>query len=150
MEKLLYLGGPIDGLSYDGCVGWREYAIRELKKDGITGLSPMRAKEFLKKHHVLVDGIEKHVLTTDKGITTRDLWDVSRCDAVLFNLLGAKKISVGTVTEYGGAGILHKPIITVMEKKGNVHEHPMIRELTWFRVETLEEGLDVVRDLFVY
>ena len=41
-----------------------------------------------------------------------------------------------------------------MEKKehdkSNVHEHAMIRRLTNWRVETLDEGLAVARALFAY
>ena len=87
MSKLIYLAGPIDGCTYEDCTDWREYAIRELKKEGITGLSPMRAKQFLKEHPLMVDGISDHVLVTDDAITTRDMWDVRRSNAILFNLL---------------------------------------------------------------
>lgn len=150
MSKLVYLAGPIDGCTYEGCTSWREYAINELRKDNITGLSPMRAKEFLREHPKLVDGISTHVLAGDKGLTTRDLWDVDRSDAILFFLLGAQKVSIGTMIEYGRASNPLRPIITVMEKQGNIHEHPMIRELTKYRVETLDEGLATIRALFAY
>ena len=40
---LVYLGGPISGLSHSGCTEWRQYVIDNLPK-GIEGLSPMRAK----------------------------------------------------------------------------------------------------------
>lgn len=154
MNKLVYLAGPIDGLNYEICTSWREYTIKELAKDGIKGLSPMRAKEFLKHHPQLVDGISENVLASDAGLTARDKWDVRRSDAILFNLLEAKKISIGTMIEYGWASASEKPIISVIEKrtaeKKNVHEPPMIRRLTDYRVETLDEGLSVVRALFAY
>ncbi len=154
MSKLVYLAGPIDGCTYEGCTSWREYAIKELNKEGITGLSPMRAKEFLKQHPLLTDEVHEHVLITDAGITTRDMWDVRRADAILFNLLDAKKVSIGTMVEYGWASAFNKPIITVIEKrehsKRNVHEHTMIRRLTAYRVETLENGLAVAKSLFAY
>jgi len=150
MSKLVYLAGPIDGLNYESCTNWREYAIAELKKDGITGLSPMRAKEFLKEHLRIVDLVSEHILASDSGVTARDKWDVMRSDAVLFNLLEAEKISIGTMVEYGWASAFDKPIVTVMEKQSNVHEHLMVRRLSAYRVETLEEGLTVVKALFAY
>lgn len=149
-EKLVYLAGPIDGCTYEGCTNWRQYVIEELRKDGITGLSPMRAKEFLKEHPKLVDGISDHVLASDAGLTARDMWDVRRSDAILFNLVGAKKVSIGTMIEYGWASAFNKPFVAVMEEQGNVHEHPIVRELTKYRVETLDEGLTVIRGLFAY
>lgn len=82
------------------------------------------------------------------------MWDVRRSDAILFNLLGAEKVSIGTMIEYGWASAFYKPIITVMEnakgEKRNVHEHLIIRRLSGFRVETLDEGLAVVKALFAY
>ncbi len=150
MSKLVYLAGPIDGCTYETCTGWREYAIKELELDGITGLSPMRAKEFLKEHPKLIDGISGHVLTSDSGITARDMWDVRRSDAILFNLLEAEKVSIGTMVEYGWASAFNKPIVTIIEREKNVHEHSMVRRLSGYRVETLEEGLSVVRALFNY
>ena len=154
MDKLVYLAGPIDGCTYGECMNWREYAIKNLAEEGITGLSPMRAKDFLKKYEVMREGLEEHFMTTDEGIVTRDIWDVQRADAVLFNLLNAKKISIGTMVEYGWASAFNKPIITVMEKRGskkeNIHEHPMVRRASGYRVETLEQGLTVVKALFAY
>ncbi len=148
MSKLVYLAGPIDGCTYDDCTIWREYSVRELATCGITGLSPMRAREFLKEHQKLVDGTSSYALASDSGIVERDMWDVRRSDAILFNLVGAQKVSIGTMVEYGWASAFNKPIVTILEKKGNVHEHVMVRRLSGFRVETLEEGLAVVRALF--
>ena len=45
---LVYLAGPITGLTFDGCTDWREYAKKSLAEAGIDGLSPMRAKDYLK------------------------------------------------------------------------------------------------------
>jgi len=151
MSKLIYLAGPIQGLSYNACTEWRQYMIDELRKEGIIGLSPMRARDFLKQHKgLLLPGISNHILDTDGAITTRDKWDVKRSDAVFFNLLKAKRISIGTMIEYGWASAYDKPIIAVMEKEKNVHEHTMIRRLSAYRVETLDEGLSVAKALFAY
>jgi len=49
--------------------------------------------------------------------------------------------------EYGWASAYDKPIITIMEKEGNLHDHSILRGLTGFRVETLDEGLQVARAL---
>ena len=78
MSKLVYLAGPIRDLNYDRCTEWREYAIEELAKYGIVGISPMRAKEFLKDYPKLTDQISDHILASDSGVTTRDVWDVRR------------------------------------------------------------------------
>ena len=145
LMKSVYLAGPITGLSYKGCTNWREYAIAELRKWKIAGISPLRAKDYLASETNVADKYDKFVLSTQKGITTRDRFDVNFCDVMLANLLGAQKASIGTVIEYGWADAARKPIITVMEKEGNIHDHSMLREITGYRVESLEEGLLVAK-----
>ncbi len=65
-------------------------------------------------------------------------------------LLGANEISKGTMIEYGWADAFRKPVISVIEEKVNVHEHPILRELTGFRVDSLEKGLEVARKILSY
>lgn len=140
--KTVYLAGPITGCSYDGSVNWRETMIKNLKEFGINGLSPMRCKEYLLKEKSIADQYSQKVLSSAKGITTRDRWDVSRCDLVLVNLLGAYKVSIGTCIEYGWADAFRKPIITVIEEN-NIHKHAMLLEVSGFVVNSLEEGMSV-------
>ena len=147
--KRVYLAGPIKGLNYNQCNDWREYAKKELEKEGIIGVTPMRAKEYLNTGQVIMDA-DENVITSQKGITMRDRWDVTSCDVILGNFLGAKNVSIGTMIEYGWADSARKPIITVMEREGNVHDHPIIRELTGFRVESLDEGLYVAKAILYY
>jgi nucleoside 2-deoxyribosyltransferase len=145
----VYLAGPIKGLSYDSCVSWREYAIKVLSYSGIIGVSPMRGKELLRGTEKIIDGLD-HVLCTPAGLVTRDRFDVKSCDLMLVNFLGAKEISIGTSAEFGWADAYGKPIVTVIEREGNVHDHPFIQRLTGFRVETLDEGLSVVKSILCY
>jgi hypothetical protein len=147
--KRVYLAGPITGLSFEGCTDWREYAIKELATAGITGLSPMRSKDYLKSENIVGDSYEDTVLSCSRGITTRDRWDTTRCDLILVNFLGAEKVSIGTVMEIAWADLVRTPSIIVMEPEGNAHDHAMIRECTGFRVETLEAGLEVAKAILL-
>lgn len=149
MEKSVYLGGAIRGLSYRGSTDWREYAKQELAKHGIVGISPMRAKEFL-KNETRIEGSYDPVIASQSGIVSRDRFDVQSCSIMLANLLGLEQISLGTMVEYGWADAYRKPIIIVIEKQGNPHDHNFIRELTGFRVETLDEGLYVAKAILTY
>lgn len=147
-DKLVYLAGPITGLSYNGCTEWRQSAIEKLAQHGITGLSPMRAKEYL-SHLEKISGTGKEyahmgVFSTPKGIVTRDYYDCTRCDVLLVNLLGAKIVSIGTMAEIAWAWAKRTPIVLVMEAEGNPHEHMFVTEMAGFRVATLDEALDVV------
>lgn len=155
----VYLAGPITGLSYEGCTDWRQQAMDHLKDFGIQGLSPLRSKDYLLNETSISDnyndGVRDNeklsalasVMSSQRGIYARDRFDCFRADAVLVNMIGAKKVSIGTVMEIAWAAGNNTPVVLIMEKEGNVHEHSMLREACPFRVETLEDALFVVTAL---
>lgn len=122
----VYLAGAISGLSYDGAVDWRERAAETFRLEGIAAYSPMRAKEALKGIDDLSawDYPDSGPLS-GHAMVQRDLHDVRRADVVLANLVGAKKVSIGTVFEIGYARALRIPVIVAMESD-NVHRHIFI------------------------
>lgn len=144
----VYLAGPISGLNYDGCTEWRQYVIDNLPED-IKGLSPMRAKAHLKDLKVLTGSYSDHVLSTQRGIYARDRFDCTRADAILVNLLGAEKVSIGTVMEIAWAADNNIPVVLAMEKEGNIHDHPMVREACPFVVGTIDEAIFVLTALLL-
>lgn len=137
----IYLAGPITGLSYGESTDWRSQVASQLPSH-IRPLSPMRGKQYLKGEATILDSYSQHIMSTSKGITTRDRFDVARADAVFANFLGAKKVSIGTVIEIAWADMLRKPIIVVMEKD-NVHQHSMLNECAGFITESLDEAISV-------
>lgn len=145
MSATVYLAGPITGLSFEGCTEWREAARERLAAHGIVGLSPMRAKDFLRDLGPIRSSYELpgKALSTDVGVTTRDRFDCQRADLVLFNFLGAERISIGTCIEVGWADAARRPMIVAMEPEGNPHDYPMIRACAGFRVESLDEALNL-------
>lgn len=147
MTKCVYLAGPIKGLTYTDATEWREYAKQYLQKYGIITVSPMRFKTYLSTENKMPDSVEQLPLSSEKGITTRDRNDVLTSDLVLANFLGAVVASCGTPIEFGWADAWRKPIVMVMEKTHNPFDHGMMRSLAGFRVETLNEGLMIVRAL---
>lgn len=140
--KQLYLAGPITGLSYVKATDWRQY-ISDRLPNYIVAVSPMRGKQYLDKEQVIAASYENIPLSCQKGITCRDRYSVMTCDMLFVNLLGATTISIGTVMEIGWADMLRKPIVLVMEKKGNIHEHPIIKESVGFWVDNLDEGIRI-------
>jgi nucleoside 2-deoxyribosyltransferase len=142
----VYLAGPITGLNYEGATDWRDYASKELAPD-ILGVSPMRGKDYLLHEQSIRDHYPEAVLSTTKGITTRDRNDVYTCDAVLMNLLGAKKVTIGTMIEAGWADAFRKPIVLVIED-GNIHWHGMLEHVSGWIVPTLDEGIHIIKTLF--
>ena len=149
MTKSVYLAGPITGTTYEECTDWREVLIHVFKSAGIESFSPMRTKDYLLKETSVADSYEETVMSSQRGIYARDYYDCRTCDAIFVNLLGAERVSIGTVMEIAWATAYEKPIVLVMEKENNIHEHSMLREACPFRVETINEGVDVMKALLL-
>jgi nucleoside 2-deoxyribosyltransferase len=145
-RPLVYLAGGIAGLKGVDATDWRIDAAVDLRLHDIETLDPMRAKAELSKQEQISTNFhnyeQKGAFFTSRGIMTRDFNDVKRCDALLVNLLGLEKPSLGTIMELAWAYALQKPAVVAIEKTGNPHDnHPMIHEAMPFRVETLDEAI---------
>lgn len=151
----VYLAGGITGMTFNGCNNWREYAIRVLAEHNIHGYNPLRAKDYLKAVNeqaglrAMQKTYDGFVMSTAKGITTRDHWDVMTSDVVLVNLADAKVVSIGTVMEIAWAHAYRKPTVMVMENEGNLHDHPMIRESVGFILPDLDEALHLIKAMLL-
>lgn len=148
-KPLVYLAGPIAGITGYEATDWRTLAAHRLEIHNIETLSPMRAKQSLgEQSRISVNYHDYEKLGTfftSKAIMARDFNDVKRCDVLLVNLLGAPRPSLGTVMELAWAYALQKPAVVAIEAEGNVNDnHPMIHEAIPFRVETLDEAIDAV------
>lgn len=144
MTYIAYLAGPITGVSYGESVDWREWFIKNLPPE-IQGMSPMRGKAYLQMEREIKCSYPNEVMSCDRGIMTRDYNDCQRADVLVVNLLGATKVSIGTVMEIAWAYTERIPVILVIEPTGNPHDHSMIREAVGFRVSTLDEALTVTK-----
>lgn len=148
--KTVYLSGPIAGLAYgEARQGWREQVMEHLNAH-IWPLSPMRYKDFLAAEKEISGksgAYACHPQARDRGIVTRDTNDVRTCDAVLVYLLGASRVSIGTVSEIGMAHAFNKPIVLVMEHEGNLHHHPFVTEMAGYWVDDLGEGCRMINSL---
>lgn len=141
----VYPSSPIRGLSYIEATAWRDYITKKLSPE-ITVYSPMRGKECL------LDSLEidernfvDDPLFEAKTIVASDFGDIRDCDLMLVNLLGATHLSVGTIGEIGGAHMLHKRIVLVMEKSGNVHDHPFVTEPAMAWLDDLDQAIVFVK-----
>lgn len=149
----VYLAGPITGLTYGDADSWRQLAIERLRP--VRGFDPLRGKAYLDKIKGGLSGTGEEykdmgVLVRQKSVMTRDHYDVISADALLVNVLGAKVVSLGTVMEVAWAWDRHIPVVCVIEDDGsNPHEHMMWREALGFRVPTLEEGIELVKNVLL-
>lgn len=143
----MFLSGPITGLTFSESVAWRDEAINKLSSNNIIGFSPMRGKDHLKNETDIKDHYD-HILSQPKSINRMDYFDVKRSDAVLVNLLNAKRASIGTIMEIAWAYEMGKPIVIAMEKN-NMHQHAMINECADFVVEDLNTAVEVITHLLI-
>lgn len=145
----IYLAGGIAGLSGDEATDWRIQTAIALSYRDIEALDPMRAKLVLSQQPWISTNFNDYAdcgaFFTSRGIMARDFNDVKRCDALLVNLLGLTKPSMGTIMELAWAYALQKPAVVAIERTGNPHDgHPMLHEVMPFRLETLDEAIDAV------
>jgi nucleoside 2-deoxyribosyltransferase len=140
--KKIYLAGPISGLSYEGAEEWRDEFRRKIDPS-IEAFSPLRGKEYLAMRGPLEGSYNEFPLSTDQGITARDRYDCMGADLVVFNMLGATRVSIGTMIEFGWCDAARNPAIVIMEKEGNIHDYPMIRQIAQFRVDNLSDAINV-------
>lgn len=151
----IYLSGPISHLSYEEADKWTkeaEYLLSQRSKDRIIGYRPLRYKNFslsgerYDTNKILLPTDTnpfQNPLSNDRAIFSRDKYDVLSSDIILVNLLGAKKVSIGTMYEMAWAHQQQIPIVCIMEEN-NIHDHPFVRESMNFRVISLEEAVELI------
>lgn len=138
----VYLAGPINGLSYEESVGWRDYVIQKLP-DEIAGYSPLRDKTYLANVEKFHGTYDDWPLSTQKGIFARDFNDCRTSDLILANLLNKKEPAMGTIMEIAWGRAFEVPVVAIMEED-NIHRYPMILECCPFIVNNLDEAIDVI------
>lgn len=146
-NKMIYLAGPITGLTHDEARhGWRT-DFASLMPEHIFCNSPMRGKEMLKDWGVLTSGAgyPDNAMTSPEGITSRDFNDVKTCDAMIACFLeSGGRLSGGTFMEFGFAHALQKPMIGIGPADDPNLQHLMAQRVLGWRVDTLEEAANIV------
>lgn len=147
-EKIVYLYGPITGLTFDGAQDWRTWMSDELAKHGIKAISPLRFKDYLSSLKTISghgrEYADMGVLSTASAVLSRDKFDVLRADMLAGNFLGADRVSIGSMFEQAWAHEKHTPIAAAVEPEGNPHDHMFFNQTLGFKVGSLEALRDVV------
>lgn len=146
----VYLAGPITGLSFNESVDWRNYFTTQSKNSGITFFDPLRGKSFLKDSTEVIEAVDtsERVMVSSKFIMDRDYNDVVTSDLIVFNMLNAERISLGTVMEMAWAYQLQIPRVTIIERT-NVHRHAMFNEASGIEVQDLDTAIEVVENFLL-
>lgn len=128
-RKSIYLGGSmsefIDIGRRDLMNGWRDDVTKTFEAAGFDVYNPS-------------------IGNFDLGwIYQRDFRFVMDCDIVMFNFLGAKRASFGSIMEVGWAWEHHKLVPICMEPD-NVHQNFFVTKCATIIVPTLEEVVEAV------
>lgn len=143
---VVYLGGPITGLTFDEARAWRLDAAAWLAEHGVTTLDPLRGKEQLGR--------------TDTPLTAwfdgggeavyRDLRDITVSDIVLLNFQDAERVSIGTCAEMGYAACVridsdyYDPPEVVVVRNTDIYDHVFVDYMADKTFETLEQALEYI------
>lgn len=136
----VYLAGSISGKTYDESELWRN-EFKEAVSPHIICFSPLRHKQYLRSIGIIEQSYSEP-LSTDRGILTRDHFDCSRADLIVCNLLDLTRISIGSIMECAWAFAYRKPLILIMGDAA-VHDHPMLRGITDFRVDCVAHAAEL-------
>ena len=128
----IYLSGGITGLTVKAALGWREYAAERLSAASIEVCDPLRGAEGeqhkLKKLGPTKDDSDDPAMS-DKAFFNRARWDVLTSDMTLCNLVGAERVSIGSMFELGFGVMANKLNVIVLDKTQNsLHNHVFVRE----------------------
>lgn len=153
MAGRVYLGGPIGGLSWDEATGWRDMVSEQLKP--LTCYSPLRPMNGVSQlvcNPTFNEHMSDQQTLPFSDFFNRDYTDVSVCDLLFFNFVGAKRKSIGSACEIARGYAQKKGMICVMER-GNVNEDVFLlahfeRAPNTLRVHTLQDGVDAVKKFF--
>lgn len=143
----IYLGGSITGLTGDVVFEQFEEPISILSDAGYKVLHPMigkdemRTEEEFKSH-----GYQTNPLTRDEAIYNRDRWMIEHCDVVMFNLLNAERVSIGSMFEMAWANDHNKMVITLMQSD-NIHQHVFVKQASSVVLESVEEAIEYLEKL---
>jgi nucleoside 2-deoxyribosyltransferase len=145
-KMVVYLSGPITGLTYADATSWREHALSRLTEGGLHVLSPMRGKKTLEvyyKDRNLPPGGHKRPATTDRALMKRDYADCQRADIILVNFLEATERSIGSSFELGWVTFKGKFVVVCVKPDG-VHNHGFVRAVSDVIVDDLDRAIDCI------
>lgn len=138
--KRVYLCGPITGLHFDEAKDWRDSSsefVQRLVALGWKPLSPMRNKEKFRTSEPLSAFFDEGA-----DAVHQDLVDIDNSQVVIVNVLGAKRVSLGSMAEMGYAYARGVPIILVSEGEENVHHHVFPQYMATIVVDNLVDALE--------
>ena len=148
----VYLAGSLTGCKTSTALDWRQHAINRLSKYGIHVYSPTRGKSFDPTKPIEIDGETKlgGPENTAQAINMRDYLDTINANALLVFLdMSTPMPSMGTCAEMAWAWDRRIPVICCVPADSVYMRHPMISQFITFRVDSVDEGVDIVTSILL-
>jgi|TARA_B100000959_G_scaffold95563_1_gene101371 nucleoside 2-deoxyribosyltransferase len=149
LRKTVYLAGPIAECDDKEANEWRDWVTSRLPY-GIIGISPLRCEPLKEGMRYTDPGATEKMWSDPRAIATKNWLDTESCDLVLAYLpqeLNERRPSYGTVIEIGWAIGLRKPLVVVSDDE-YLMEHPLIQHNASWRLDNLEDAVEVITGLF--
>jgi len=145
MDKpVIYLAGSMTGLTWKEALEWREQATWQLE-DKWKLINPVRQQLGSDENAMIEASTQKDgnliLAHTATGICAQDEFYIDQCDWLFCNLLGAPRVSIGTMWELGYAWGQDKKILTVVEP-GSIHDHPFVRRRSHIFTPDFDEAVE--------
>ena len=153
MKKVIYLAGPIAGLTEDEATTWRDDVaeqLREASNGNIIGISPLRCEPIEAGMTYTTPGAVDKMWSDPRAINAKNWLDTESADLVLAYLpkeMNDRRPSIGTIIEIGWTIGLKKPLIVVSDDK-QVLDHPLIECNAAWRFVSLGDAVEVIIGLF--
>jgi nucleoside 2-deoxyribosyltransferase len=144
---VVYLYGPITGLSLHEARSWRRTAAAALAGEAEV-IDPTRDSPDTtrRSESAATRALTAERLLHGKHTVARDRYDLRRSDLVLACFLGMRSVSIGAVGEIFWADAMGKPVVLVREAD-NIHNHDMLNDIAGWIFEDLESALELVRSV---
>ncbi len=143
-NKYVYLAGGMTGLKFEVAEKWR-MEVKKWLLSNIKTISPLRDYHNLRNKTLETFGGGRP-LNSPKAIYNRDFDDIRRSNAILFNFIGAEKVSIGSCVELGACLALNKPAVIVIDKD-NIHDHPLTTTAAGYVADSLPAGCWMINSI---
>jgi len=137
----IYCAHPICGRPLEEILTYYTATVNSLSNMGYDVLHPLAGIRDTDVRNAVKfrDHGKGNVLSSNHTITRRDLWMVRSADIVYVNLIGAGKVSIGSVAELTTGFNFGKHTIAVMEAH-NIHRHAFVLEMADIIFESKEDA----------
>lgn len=142
----IYLAGPITGFTVEEVITNITSHASRLSIMGYDVLHPFIGSCGVSIINGPLQPYGYTGISSDHSIFCRDKWCVLQADIIIVNLIGAKRVSIGSMMELAWASDHNKHTIVVIEDN-NMHQHAFVKEAADLIFTELDSAFDYLEKL---